>query len=585
GTQPQLFDLTIDPSETKNLAASNPEIVQRMHTAVVQWNEQLPRDAGDPNWTPTTVAGALPAGKFVNPVGEGADPWVIRDPNASRYLWCMSEGNRGIAIHSSSTVTSMGQKHVVWTAPDTGPYSQQVWAPELHFLDEHWYIYFAASDGKNENHLTYVLKSATRDPLGQYELHGPLATGDGVDRLTPNEWSIDMTVLKTGGKRYALWSGWDQLGSDRQYLYIASMESPLKLVGPRIKLCENDDYLWERLEPELGQRGLNEGPQVFQAKGRTSVVYSCGASWLPTYKLGLLELIGDDPLNPDSWVKRPKPVFSATPTVYGVGHSSFVKSIDNRQWWHIFHAKRDRQAGWRRAIFVQPMRVGKRGFPLFGEPVDAGVILESPSGSKPSAGSFSSQKFDYFGHHQLIESLPTGIGLGRVPESPVNEFRSGEKVVFSGSVPRDFVAHAMIGFLGVDQARDAGILFRTTGPSVGYDAQRGYFAGLIPRTNLVILGITDGSSWNELARAKTSIDVNKQQKLAVQVVGNTVTISHNGEQKIQHTDPTYSRGRIGLRVVDTHARFSNISVSPVQNESGFKATGRQAKPAANSPNN
>ncbi|MCP4811612.1 MAG: sulfatase-like hydrolase/transferase, partial [Planctomycetaceae bacterium] len=100
GTQPQLFDLTIDPSETKNLAASNPEIVQRMHTAVVQWNEQLPRDAGDPNWTPTTVAGALPAGKFVNPVGEGADPWVIRDPNASRYLWCMSEGNRGIAIHS-----------------------------------------------------------------------------------------------------------------------------------------------------------------------------------------------------------------------------------------------------------------------------------------------------------------------------------------------------------------------------------------------------------------------------------------------------------------------------------------------------
>ncbi|MEZ6138166.1 MAG: hypothetical protein R3C53_25050 [Pirellulaceae bacterium] len=95
---------------------------------------------------------------------------------------------------------------------------------------------------------------------------------------------------------------------------------------------------------------------------------------MPTYKLGLLELIGDDPLLPSSWKKRPQPVFDGTPDTYGVGHSCFVPSLDGRQWWHVFHAKRDREPGWRRAVFVQPMNVGRKGFPLFGKPVSPGEI-------------------------------------------------------------------------------------------------------------------------------------------------------------------------------------------------------------------
>ncbi len=35
---------------------------------------------------------------------------------------------------------------------------------------------------------------------------------------------------------------------------------------------------------------VNEGPQILAHVGRTLLLYSCGAAWLPTYKLGLLEL-------------------------------------------------------------------------------------------------------------------------------------------------------------------------------------------------------------------------------------------------------------------------------------------------------
>ncbi len=89
-------------------------------------------------------------------------------------------------------------------------------------------------------------------------------------------------------------------------------------------------------------------------EGRTFLVYSCAASWLPTYKLGMLELAGDDPLDAASWQKHPEPVFRSNGSTYGVGHSGFMTSPDGREWWHVYHAKMDPDPGWRRAIYTQP---------------------------------------------------------------------------------------------------------------------------------------------------------------------------------------------------------------------------------------
>jgi GH43 family beta-xylosidase len=315
---------------------------------------------------------------YVNPIAEGADPWVVRDPNADRFLWCAATGNQSIAIHTSDSLVSMGNRHVIWVAPETGPFSKEVWAPELHFLDGHWHVYFAASDGKNANHLAYVLRSTDSDPLGTYQLHGPFATGEGTDGLAPNIWAIDMTVLEHGGRRYAIWSGWDAPGTDRQFLYIAPMKSPLALSGPRVQLCDNDDFAWEVTEPGKAGRGLNEGPQVLDTGERTFVIYSCGASWLPTYKLGRLELVGDDPLKPESWIKSKEPAFTGNRQIHGVGHSCFVKSDDGEQWWHVFHSKLSPEPGWHRGIFVQPMTIDRTGAPEFGEPLPAGKKMLVP---------------------------------------------------------------------------------------------------------------------------------------------------------------------------------------------------------------
>ena len=561
GSQPQLYDLQNDISESENLIGEHRDVALRLHSAIKSWNADMPKDAGDPDWRHPLESGPLPANKFVNPIGEGADPWVIRDPNQDRYLWCFSEGNRGIAIHASRSLTSLGEKHVIWRAPESGPYSREIWAPELHFLDGRWYVYFAASDGQNVNHLAYVLRSKSDDPFDEYDLVGPLATGDGDDRKTPNIWAIDMTVLELRGRRYAIWSGWDAPGTDRQFLYIAAMKSPTELQGPRVRICSNDDHRWERVEPNPDARGLNEGPQVFQAKGRTGIVYSCGASWLATYKLGMLELVGKDPLDPQSWKKRPQPIFQGTASTYGVGHSCFVKSSDGKQWWHVFHAKRDRNPGWRRAIFVQPMKVGARGYPILGTPIQAGAVLDAPSGDQPQPVSTTTTDFSFYGHHQYVARTDDSIQLGHVPCVPINEYRSGEKIVLDHPVSDDVQVSATIDFQADQQSRDAGILFRCSAPAVGYDAQRGYFAGLIPQTHLVILGKTDGTRWQELRRTTTTIDTNIRQRLTVRVQGNQIEVIQNGQLKLRHEDDTYSSGTVGLRVVDTDAIFSDFAIS------------------------
>jgi GH43 family beta-xylosidase len=512
--------------------------------------------------------GPLPAAQFVNPIAEGADPWVVRDPNADRYLWCFSEGNRAIAIHAGERLTSLGEKRIVWTAPDKGPFSREVWAPELHFLDGRWHVYFAASDGRNANHLAYVLVSKTADPLGGYDLHGPFETGD---RAGEPIWAIDMTVLDHKGRRYALWSGWDEPGSDRQFLYAAAMKSPTEIIPPRVRICSNDDFPWEFTLDGGKGRGLHEAPQVLKTERRTFLVYSCGASWKPTYKLGRLELKGGNPLDPDAWVKRERPAFTSTDETFGVGHSCFVPSPDGSQLWHVFHAKRDRDDGWRRGVFVQSMDFDPNGFPRFFRPVAPGVPLGRPAGEKAfpemrlpfrspldegSAGPWS-----LYGHHQRIAFSDDGLHLGRMPDGPINDYRSGEKVMLDRAAPDDVWIEVDIDFRSGKESRDAGIVFRATGTAVGYDAQRGYFVGLIPRTNLLIFGRTDGRQWTELARARTAIDPAKPQRLAVAVEGSHFTAFHNGNKLLVAEDATYSRGRVGLRVVNTHAVFRELAVS------------------------
>lgn len=312
---------------------------------------------------------------FTNPLGRGADPYIVK--HDGKYYSVKGSG-RGFAVTESRFLTKPETRSQVWIAPDTLEL-HNFWAPELHHIDGKWYIYFAASEKPGtpySGQRTRVLESDT--PLGAYTYKGTVYTGFNPDRSTDNLWAIDMTVMHVGGKKYAVWSGWDALYDHHdvdQHLMIAEMINPWTLGRP--VLLSSPELEWEQGD----HIKLLEGPQILYHGDDVFILYSTRGSWSEHYKIGQLRLRpGADPLVPRSWIKSPQPVFQGTATVYGVGHASMTTSPDDKEYWIYYHSKKAPEGGWgNREVYLQRFGFGPDGNPRFGKPSGAGE-MQRPSG-------------------------------------------------------------------------------------------------------------------------------------------------------------------------------------------------------------
>jgi len=315
---------------------------------------------------------------FTNPVWDGADPWMVKHNN--EYIYCWS-ANNSINVSRSAKMTKRGEVKKIWQAPATGWNRACVWAPEIHFIQGRWYVYYAAGESGPPfiHQRTGVLRSATDDVFSDYEDMGVLYTGDNPADPTSNVWAIDMTILEHKGKLYSIWSGWvkqETTDATQQHLYISEMENPYTMKGKRVKLSSPVES-WET----GGPLNLNEGPEILKNGEKVFVIYSCRESWLVEYRQGMLQLINPDGnlLDPENW-KKTGPVFQGNSQVFGVGHCSFVKSPDNTEDWIIYHSKKSTTPGWVRDVRMQPFKWNADGTPNFGEAIPAGKAIKLPSG-------------------------------------------------------------------------------------------------------------------------------------------------------------------------------------------------------------
>nr|WP_232331058.1 family 43 glycosylhydrolase [Thermoactinomyces sp. CICC 10521] len=98
---------------------------------------------------------------------DGADPWIYKHTDGW-YYFTMTTGSN-ITIWRSKSITGLdaGEQTVVWTPDGSGGNCRDIWAPELHYLNGKWYIYYAATtcDGNNDNHRMFVLENSNADPF------------------------------------------------------------------------------------------------------------------------------------------------------------------------------------------------------------------------------------------------------------------------------------------------------------------------------------------------------------------------------------------------------------------------------------
>lgn len=320
-----------------------------------------------------------PVQLFENPiVGDGADPWIVSHTDGY-YYYTNTTGNN-ITLWKSKTITGLqdAESKVVWTPEPGAPNSAHIWAPEIHFIDGKWYIYFAASGGDMEKQRMYVLESATSDPFSDYAY--PQGTNLGKITTPSDKWAIDGTILEMDDDYYFAWSGWEGDVNVRQDIYIAPMANPWTISGERVELSR-PEYDWEK----IGEPHVNEGPQFLRNnEGELFLIYSASGSWTDDYTLGMLLFTGSDPLDPDAWEKNPEPVFEKNPDVgvYGPGHNGFFKSPDGTEDWIIYHAAKFQGSGWDRNVRMQKFTWNDDGTPNFGKPVATGTLLEVPSGEQ-----------------------------------------------------------------------------------------------------------------------------------------------------------------------------------------------------------
>ena len=305
--------------------------------------------------------------KVQNPIHEGGcDPWVYLHEGS--YYYCYSRG-RGISVAKMSSLHTLVPKGTaVFDPPKWTEYSEELWAPELHYLNGEWYIYVAASDGYSSNHRMFVLKSTSDNPRSRYEMVGQITDPS-------NKWAIDGTVMELNGELYFLWSGWEGDKDGRQNLYIAHMSDPCTIDSERV-MISTPEHNWETVEwPDV-----NEGPTVLQYGGKTFVVYSASGSWGDYYCLGMLTLTGEDPMDPTSWTKESRPVFTRrTDVCYGPGHCSFSTAVDGSVWM-IYHGNQMSDTGWDgRSVWIAPVTFDENGKPHFGRP-EPEVLFPVPKG-------------------------------------------------------------------------------------------------------------------------------------------------------------------------------------------------------------
>lgn len=313
---------------------------------------------------------------FTNPIyHRAADPWVLQ--YEKDFVYCYSrDGHIHVARTNRLERVGLAPGITVWTPPQGQPYSRELWAPELHRLQERFYIYVAADDGANRNHRMWVLEGDSKDPQKPFQLKGKIASAD-------DHWAIDGTVLSLDkGRLYFIWSGWEGNENVRQNLYIAPMSNPWTISGPRT-LISTPTLAWEL----HGKPLINEGPEVLLSPGGLFIIYSASGSWTDDYCLGQLRFMGGDPLQPDSWKKHPSPVFSRTASVFGPGHASFVKSLEGEEDWILYHAARRRGSGWERDLRLQRFHWNADGSPNFGVPAEPGQALAVPRFPRISSGS------------------------------------------------------------------------------------------------------------------------------------------------------------------------------------------------------
>lgn len=267
-----------------------------------------------------------------------ADPYVYKHVDNQYYFTGSVPEYDRIVLRQGKTLMELAYapEKTLWNCHETGIMSKHIWAPEIHYVEGIWYIYFAAGEKEDIWKIRpYVLKCTGQNPMEDEWIEiGQMKAADG-DLFSFQDFSLDMTVFQSEGDWYCVWAEKVNVGKKISNLYIAKMKSPVELETAQVLLTA-PDYDWERVD-----FWVNEGPAVIEHGDKLFLTFSASATGA-CYCMGLLWIEkGKDLLDPGNWTKSKVPVMTTDEEkgIYGPGHNCFVKSEDGTEDIMVYHAR------------------------------------------------------------------------------------------------------------------------------------------------------------------------------------------------------------------------------------------------------
>ncbi len=308
--------------------------------------------------------------QFANPlVSQRADPHVTLHTDGYYYFTATVPEYDRIELRRARTLDELGKADakVIWRKHAKGPMGNHIWAPELHFIDGKWFIYFTAGSAEDKWAIRlYVLESGAANPIeGGWTERGQLKTAW-------DSFTLDATTFSHAGQRYLVWT---QRRAEKELpatnIYIARMDTPTSIVGAPV-LLSTPEHKWEKVKFLV-----NEAPAVLIRNGKVFITYSASATDA-SYSMGLLTADAKaDLLDAGSWRKSAEPVFvsSVENGQYGPGHNAFTTTPDGKSDVLVYHARNYREIKGdslhdpNRATRAQAFGWRADGSPDFGVPV------------------------------------------------------------------------------------------------------------------------------------------------------------------------------------------------------------------------
>jgi len=266
------------------------------------------------------------------------DPSVIRapDPEYSMYMVCTSDFDRdafpiwgsddGVRWTKLGSVFPHGHGPS-WAIP-AGSERGRYWAPDLHWFDGHWVLYFAAQMTRATEHAlrvapqgSWAIGVATTTDLraghwttallhysGQFNgprsQQGSRELAGGV--IDPNEFENPVT-----GQRYLVWA------KQSNEIFLGKLSSDGLTLEPPVQRILVPSTPWECAN--LRGTCTIEGPVGYWHDNVAYVIYSASSTWSGSYAVGVAASTA--PLS-IPFTKDPEPILTSSADLLGPGGTS-----------------------------------------------------------------------------------------------------------------------------------------------------------------------------------------------------------------------------------------------------------------------